>query len=133
MPAKMHVGRNSTIGSDCVLYSCHIGDDVVIGDKCVILEGAVIENGAQLAPNSVVPPGRLIPAKQMWGGNPCEYIKDVNVAEHWANYSRSDVNHFLSDVHKNEFTTWSSAYLDRPSTADDLAFNIDSTSHALTS
>ena len=46
MNAKLHVGRNCTIGSNCTLYSCHIGDDVVIGDKCVILEGAKIEDGA---------------------------------------------------------------------------------------
>ena len=46
MQAKLSIGKNTTIGSDCTLYSCQIGDDVVIGDKCVILEGAKIENGA---------------------------------------------------------------------------------------
>jgi len=44
MLAKLSIGRNCTIGSGCTLYSCSIGDDVVIGDKCVILEGAKIEN-----------------------------------------------------------------------------------------
>ena len=46
MLAKLTIGRNTTIGSGCTLYSCTIGDDVVIGDKCVILEGAKIEDGA---------------------------------------------------------------------------------------
>ena len=46
MLAKLHVGRNTTIGANCTLYSCHIVDDVVIGDGCVVLEGARIENGA---------------------------------------------------------------------------------------
>lgn len=46
MIAKLFVGKNTTIGANCTLYSCHIGDDVVIGDGCVILEGAKIENGA---------------------------------------------------------------------------------------
>ena len=46
MQAKLTIGRNCTIGSDCTLYSCQIGSDVVIGDKCVILEGAKIEDGA---------------------------------------------------------------------------------------
>ena len=92
MQAKLKVGRNTTIGSNCTLYSCTIGDDVMIGDKCVILEGAVIENKAQLLPGSVVPPGRLIPQGQMWGGNPCVYIKDLNIAETWSNYTLSYVN-----------------------------------------
>ena len=63
MRAKLTIGRNSTIGAGCSLYSCSIGDDVLIGDKCVVLEGAKIENAAQLLPGSVVPPGRLIPTK----------------------------------------------------------------------
>ena len=46
MQAKLHVGRNCTVGADCTLYSCHIGNDVVIGDKCVVLEGAKIEDQA---------------------------------------------------------------------------------------
>lgn len=83
MPAKVYVGYNVTIGSHCTLYSCHIEDDVFIGDGCVILEGARIEKGAMLAPGTVVPPGRLIPAKQLWAGNPCEYVKDLDLGEVW--------------------------------------------------
>jgi hypothetical protein len=30
--------------------------------------------GAMIGPNSVVPPGRLIPAGQLWAGNPVEYV-----------------------------------------------------------
>ena len=44
MQAKLTIGRNTTIGADCSLYSCQIGNDVLIGDKCVVLEGAKIED-----------------------------------------------------------------------------------------
>jgi carbonic anhydrase/acetyltransferase-like protein (isoleucine patch superfamily) len=111
MHAKLLIGMNTVIGSNCVLYSCHIGDDVAIGDKCVILEGARIENAAQIAAGSVVPPGRLIPTKQLWGGNPCSFIKDLNIAETWSNYTMSYVHNFLADTHKNEFSPWGNAYL----------------------
>ena len=97
MSAKCYIGYNVTVGANCTLYSCHIEDDVVVGDKCVILEGARLEKGCQIAPGSVVPPGRLIPAKQLWGGNPVEYIKDLDVGEVWANYSYSYVNVNLGD------------------------------------
>jgi len=125
MNAKLHIGRNTVVGNDCTLYSCHIGDDVVIGDKCVILEGARIENGAQIAAGSVVPPGRLIPTKQLWGGNPCCFIKDLNIAETWSNYTKSYIHHFLSDAHKNEFSPWNNAYLYRDSTHEDLEIDLD--------
>ena len=120
MQAKLWVGSNSTIGANCSLYSCHIGNDVMIGDKCVILEGARIEDGAQVLAGSVVPPGRLIPSKQIWGGNPCCFIKDMNIAETWSNYTLSYVNHHLGEVHKNEFTMWSAAYLDKETNQEDI-------------
>lgn len=119
MSAAVKIGRNCTIGRGCTLYSCHIEDDVTIGDRCVILEGARIEKGAQLAAGSVVPPGRLIPAKQLWGGNPVSFMKDLDVGELWANYTKSYVEVSLADAHKNEFTLWNSAYLHRHSSSTD--------------
>lgn len=132
MSAAVYIGKNVTIGRGCSLYSCHIEDDVMIGDKVVILEGARIEKGAQVASGSVVPPGRLIPAKQKWGGNPVSWIKDLNVGETWHNYTKSYVETALGDAHKNEFTTWNSAYLDRESYADDVEPNANDIRSAYT-
>ena len=72
-----------------------------------------------------MPPGRLIPTKQLWGGNPCSFIKDLNVAETWSNYTLSYMNHFLGETHKNEFTVWNSAYLEKDSTYEDVAVDLD--------
>lgn len=47
----------------------------------------------------------------MWGGNPCVFIKDLNIAETWSNYTYSYLIHSLGEAHKNEFTLWNSAYL----------------------
>lgn len=120
MNAKVYVGYNVTVGSGCTLYSCHIEDDIVIGDRCVILEGARLEKGCQIAPGSVVPPGRLIPSKQLWAGNPVEYVKELDIGETWANYSFSYVNVALGDQHRHEFTLWSSNYLQKPATQEDV-------------
>jgi carbonic anhydrase/acetyltransferase-like protein (isoleucine patch superfamily) len=111
MNAKVYIGYNVTVGAGCTLYSCHIEDDCVIGDKSIILEGARIEKAAMILPGSVVPPGRLIPAKQLWGGNPVEYIKDLDIGEQFANYSYSYITVALGDAHKYEFTAWPSNYL----------------------
>ena len=120
MPAKVFIGNNTTVGAGCTLYSCHVGHDVVIGDKSVVLEGARLEDGCMLAPGSVVPPGRLIPAKQLWGGNPVEYMKDLNIGELWANYSFSYINSALGDSHRDEFSVWSSNYLQQGSKLEDV-------------
>ena len=73
----------------------------------------------------MVPPGRLIPAKQLWGGNPCSFVKDLNVAETWSNYTYSYVVHAASDAHKNEFTTYNAAYLELPSYKESVEVDLD--------
>ena len=67
-----------------------------------------------------MPPGRLIPAKQLWAGNPVEYVKDLDIGEAWANYTYSYVNTSLGDYHKSEFLQWHSNYLLKRSTKEDL-------------
>ena len=120
MSSAVVIGNNCSIGAGSTLYSCHIEDDVVIGEKCVILEGSRIEKGAQIAAGSVVPPGRLIPTKQLWGGNPVVFIKDLDIGEVWANYTKSYITSSTGDMIKKEFTTWNSAYLQRESSATDV-------------
>ena len=66
-----------------------------------------------------MPPGRLIPTKQLWGGNPVVFIKDLDVGEVWANYTKSYLTSSLGEACKNEFTTWNSAYMQRESSAAD--------------
>ena len=119
MNANVEIHKNSTIGANCTLYSCIIEEDCVVGDKSVILEGARLQAGCQIAPGSVVPPGRLIPAKQLWGGNPVKYIKDLNIGESWANYTKSYVISAMGESIRDEFTLWNSSYMDRVSYKDD--------------
>lgn len=82
-----------------------------------------------LAPGTVVPPGRLIPAKQLWAGNPAEYVKELNVAECWSNYSLSYLHLNLANMHVNEFTPHQSGYLEKDATVEDLEID-DQSSHA---
>ena len=41
------------------------------------MQGARIERGAHILAGSVVAPGRLIPAGQVWGGNPVAFVRDL--------------------------------------------------------
>lgn len=56
------------------------------------MQGARIERGAHILPNSIVPPGRLIPAGQVWGGNPIAYVRDLSQEEMISNYTKSYTN-----------------------------------------
>ena len=74
-----------------------------------------------VAPGSVVPPGRLIPAKQLWAGNPVEFVKHLDMAELFTNYSLSYVNTFLGDKVMETYTSWPSNYLLKKATKEDVS------------
>lgn len=77
LPPMTQVGSKCVIGDNTVLVSCMIYDTAKVGKNCVIGEGAVVEPGAEVADDSVVPPGCLVPAGEHWGGNPVEYLGQV--------------------------------------------------------
>jgi len=119
-PAAVHIGTHVTIQPGCSLYSCIIEDEVFIGANSVIMEGSRIEKGAIILPNSVVPPGRLIPAAQVWGGNPVQYVRDAQESEIFAHYSFTYEIWALSQLYLSQFTPWSYNYLQKESTREDL-------------
>lgn len=50
-----------------------IGNNVFLGMNCIILKGVTIGDGAVIAAGSVVT--KSIPANEIWGGNPAQFIK----------------------------------------------------------
>ncbi len=119
-PAAIHIGAHVTIGPGCSIYSCIIEDDSFIGANSVIMEGSRIEKAAIVLPNSVVPPGRLIPAGQIWGGNPVQYVRDATESEIFANYAYTFQIMELSYTYIEQFTPWSYNYLKKESTKEDV-------------
>ena len=87
--SSVNIGKNVTVEAGCSINSCIIDDDCVIGAGSVIGQGARIQRGAVVLPNSVVPVGRLIPAGQVWGGNPCTFVRELSAEELNANYMAS--------------------------------------------
>lgn len=53
-----------------------IGDNVFIGTRCVINKGVSIGEGAVIAAGSIV--CKNVPAWEVWGGNPAQFIKKIN-------------------------------------------------------
>lgn len=110
----------------CSLYSCIVENEVVIGANTVVMDGCRIEEGAVITPNSVIPPGRLIPARQVWGGNPVEYIRDVTDSEQFANYAATFVHYDVAGATMGEYAPWNSSYLKRTSSKEDVDGRSDS-------
>lgn len=119
-PASIHIGKNVSIGPGCSIYSCIIEDEAFIGANTVIMEGSRVEKTAIILPNSVVPPGRIIPASQIWGGNPVQYIRDATESEIFANYAFSYQQWELGSQYLSQFSPWSYNYLQKESTKEEV-------------
>lgn len=64
------IGRNVTIGHNCVVHSCTLEDDVLIGMGAVVLGGAVIGKGSIVGAGTVVLGDAQIPPYSLVAGNP---------------------------------------------------------------
>lgn len=80
-PADVDIGNYVTVGHGALLTSCVVHDSVLIGQGAIIQKGSVIETNSIIAAGSVILPGTLVPAKQLWAGNPAKYIRDVTEDE----------------------------------------------------
>lgn len=103
VPGSVTIGKHVTIQNGCTIYSSIIDDEVFIGSNSIIGEGCKIEKGAVIAPNSFVPHGRLIPGRQLWGGNPVKYIRDLTDQEVYSNYIQSFNIWNLAQSHLSDF------------------------------
>ena len=81
------IGRNVTVGHNCIIHSCILEDDVLIGMGSVVLSGAVIGKGSLVGAGAVVLGDVIIPPYSLVVGNPArvkktltpEYVEKYNL------------------------------------------------------
>lgn len=77
-PYPVIVGKNVTVGHNCVIHGCEIGDNSIIG------MGSVLLNGAKIPKNCIVGAGSLVTDKleaeegDLIAGSPAKVIKKLS-------------------------------------------------------
>ena len=79
-PVGCIIGRNVTIGHNCVVHSCTLEDDVLIGMGAVVLGGSVIGRGSIVGAGTVVLGDARIPPYSLVAGNPGKVRKTYDPA-----------------------------------------------------
>ncbi len=86
-PPLTHVGRDTLIGHDAVIFahviegdrlelrSVHIGDGVTIGAMAIVMADVHIGHGAIVSAGAVVTKGSRIGPGEVWGGIPARLLK----------------------------------------------------------
>jgi carbonic anhydrase/acetyltransferase-like protein (isoleucine patch superfamily) len=68
------IGRNATVGHQCLVHDCVIGEQALVGNGSIVLDGAVVGERSLVAAGSTVTPGAVIPPESVALGSPAKKI-----------------------------------------------------------
>lgn len=91
------IDEDALVGHMCMLHGCHIGKNALVGLGSIVMDGCVLEEDAMLAAGGMLTPGKRIPGRQMWGGRPARFMRELD--DNWAMGNRLAVAHY---VHNGE-------------------------------
>ena len=75
------IGEDVTVGHQCVLHACTVGDRVLVGMGSVVMDGAVLESDVLLAAGSLVAPHKRLQRGFLYQGRPVERVRALTEAE----------------------------------------------------
>ncbi len=75
------IGEDVTVGHQCLLHACRIGDRCLIGMGSIVMDGAVLEAEVLVGAGSLVSPGKLLEAGNLYRGNPAQKVRSLTDQE----------------------------------------------------
>jgi carbonic anhydrase/acetyltransferase-like protein (isoleucine patch superfamily) len=82
------IGDDVTVGHQCVLHACTIGNHCLIGVGSIILDGAVLHDHVLLGAGSLVTEGKDLEGGYLWLGRPAKKVRPLTEQElAWFAYS----------------------------------------------
>lgn len=82
------VGDDVTVGHQCILHACTIGNQCLIGMGSIILDGAVLHDRVLLGAGSLVTEGKELEGGYLWMGRPAKKARALTEQEmDWFVYS----------------------------------------------
>jgi carbonic anhydrase/acetyltransferase-like protein (isoleucine patch superfamily) len=101
--SPLSIGRNVTVGHQCMLHGCTVEDGALIGIGAVVLNGAVIGAGSLLGAKSLVPEGRTYPPNSLILGSPARVLRELTPEEqaalaHGAEHYQANWKRFAAEL-----------------------------------
>jgi len=82
------VGDDVTVGHQCILHACTIGNECLIGMGSIVLDGAVLQDRVLLGAGSLVTEGKVLDGGHLWMGRPAKKVRPLTEKElAWFAYS----------------------------------------------
>jgi len=75
------IGDDVTVGHQCMLHGCQIGNRVLVGMSAVVMDGAIVEDDVIIGAGSLVAPGKTLKSGYLYVGSPAKQARPLNDAE----------------------------------------------------
>ncbi len=75
------IGDDVTVGHQCVLHACTIGNQCLIGIGSIVLDGAVLHDKVLLGAGSLVTEGKELEGGYLWLGRPAKKVRPLTEKE----------------------------------------------------
>lgn len=91
------IGDEVTIGHDCIIHGCTIGDRVLVGMGAILMNGVVVGEDCIIGAGALLTEGLQVPPRSLILGSPAKVKRELKPeemaflkesAEHYVNYAR---------------------------------------------
>lgn len=74
------IGEDVLVGHMAMIHGCTLEDRAFVGLGAIVMNGAHVESDGMLAAGAMLTPGKRIGARQLWGGRPAAFMRDLTEA-----------------------------------------------------
>ena len=71
------IGEDVLIGHMAMVHGCILEPRAFVGLGAIVMDGCRIESDGMLAAGAMLTPGRTIASRQLWGGRPAKYMREL--------------------------------------------------------
>jgi carbonic anhydrase/acetyltransferase-like protein (isoleucine patch superfamily) len=75
------IGDNVTVGHNCIIHGCSVGNNVLVGMGSIILNGAEIGDNTIIGAGSLVTQNKKIPSGVLCMGSPAKVVRELTEEE----------------------------------------------------
>ena len=75
------IGEDVTVGHQCMLHGCRIGNRVLVGMSAIVMDGVEVQDDVIIGAGSLVPPGKVLESGFLYVGSPVEKKRPLNDKE----------------------------------------------------
>lgn len=78
---SVKIGDGVTIGHNCTIHGCQIGNNVLVGMGSIVLNGAVIGDNTIIGAGALITQNKVIPPNSLVVGSPAKVVRQVTDQE----------------------------------------------------